>query len=79
MFVSVAYYDEAIKAFKTRAYTYETHMELKTGDKVAAPVKNRGTGVIEDKRAIVLETDLDKPAFPCNIITKYWSEVEENG
>lgn len=79
MFVSVSYYDERVSGFKAGAsYTYETHRtDLTVGTVVAAPVRNRGTGTVEDKKAIVVETDLPKPSFPCSVITQTWAEAEE--
>ena len=80
MFVSVSYYDEAVKGFKTgRSYTYRTAMDLHCGEVVASPVKNRGTGAIEDKRAMVVETGLPQPSFPCSEIVAYWTEDNYDG
>ena len=74
MFVSVGYYDESLKAYKARPYTYETHIPLAVGAIVQAPVRNRGTGELENKRAVVLDIDLPKPTFPCNVITEIYEE-----
>lgn len=80
MFVSVSYYDEKLQGFKVgRAYTYTTSLYLKCGDVVSAPVKNRGTGVTDDKRAMVVATDLETPNFQCNEITSYWTEDNDDG
>lgn len=77
MFVSVVYYKEApINGFAGAKYTYETHLPLKEGDKVAAPVKNRKMGCYDDKKALVIDVDIPKPDFPCSVITQMWSEVE---
>lgn len=80
MFVSVSFYDESVNGFKTgRSYTYRTAMDLHDGDIVAAPVKNRGTGAIEDKRAMVVWTGLTQPSFPCSEIVAYWTEGKNDG
>ena len=76
MFVSVKYFKDELNSFGGRPYTYEAHIPLSVGDKVSAPVKNRGTGVVEPKKAMVVETDLPKPDFPCSVITELW-EAEE--
>ena len=78
MFIAVKYYKDAlVSGFAGAAYTYETHREdvAVVGTKVAAPVKNRKTGVSEDKKAIVVETGLSKPPFPCAVITQTWEET----
>lgn len=79
MFIAVKYYKDApVDGFAGASYTYETHRaDLAVGTVVAAPVRNRGTGVTEDKKAIVVETDLPKPNFPCSVITQTWAEAEE--
>ena len=79
MFISVKYYKDApVDGFAGSAYTYETHRaDIAVGTVVAAPVRNRGTGTVEDKKAIVVETDLPKPSFPCSVITQTWAEAEE--
>ena len=75
MFVSVSYFDESTNAFKVgRAYTYKTSLILEPGQVVYAPVKNRGTGVVEDKRAMVVAVNLPEPPFPCNEITKIYDK-----
>ena len=76
MYVSVKYFKREITAFAGASYVYETHIPISVGDKVSAPVKNRGTGVIENKKAIVVDIDLPKPAFPCNVITELYEDNE---
>ena len=78
MYVSVGFYDETLKCFKTKGYTYETDLKLQPWDVVKAPVKNRGTGEVENKRAVVLNTNLEQPKFPCSVIKELW-EDEDNG
>ena len=76
MYVAVCYFDEKAQAFKTgRTYTYWTDLPLEAGQVIAAPVKNRGTGVAEDKRAMVVETNLPEPPFACAQIVSMWSGV----
>lgn len=75
MYVAVVFYDEAFNCFKTKSYTYMSNLPLEAGQVVAAPVKNRGTGVVEDKRAMVVETDLPKPPFQCSEIVAMWPGV----
>lgn len=75
MYVGVCYYDEKVQAFKTgRTYTYFTNLPLEAGQIVSAPVKNRGTGVVEGKRAMVVETNIPKPSFDCAEIFAMWTE-----
>lgn len=76
MFVSVGYYDERLQGFKTSGYSYETALPLEVGNVVAAPVKNRGTGAVEDKKAVVLAVNLPEPSFKCSEITQMWTEAE---
>ena len=80
MFLSVSYYDESAKGFKTgRTYTYKTEMALNAGDIVAAPVRNRANGALDDKKAIVVETNLEEPKFPCNEIVSLWTDDKGGG
>ena len=76
MFVSVKYHKRELNGFGGSAYTYETHLPLAVGTVVAAPVKNRGTGGTELKKAVVVEVDLPEPSFPCSVITETWEEAE---
>ena len=75
MFVSVVYYDEFTNSFKARPYTYKTDLPVVPGQVICAPVKNRGTGEMEDKRAMVVDINLPEPSFPCNEITQMWKGV----
>lgn len=76
MFVGVRYHKIALNGFSGGTYTYRTALDLKCGDIVAAPVKNRGTGTVEDKKAMVVEVDLPEPAFACSEIVQMWTEAE---
>lgn len=78
MYVGVKYYKEApINGFAGNTYTYKAGIPLHCGEIVNAPVKNRGTGVVEDKRAMVVETNLEAPNFPCSEIVSYWTEAKD--
>lgn len=83
MFVGVRYYKEApINGYAGNTYTYQTALPLTGGEIVAAPVKNRGTGMMEDKKAMIVDIDLDRPNFPCSEIVSLWPESKkeaENG
>ena len=79
MYVSVGFHDSATNAFKTTGYTYFTTLPLNVGDIVTAPVKNRKTGEVDGKKAMVLAVGLDEPKFPCSEITTMWTEEENNG
>lgn len=79
MFVGVRYHKDApINGFAGATYTYTTTLELKCGDVVAAPVRNRGTGVTEDKKAMVVEINAPEPPFPCLVISAYWTEEKND-
>ena len=54
MYIKVVYYNEKLKGYSGRGYTYKTDLELKEGDKVLVPVGNDQEG----KRALVVETDV---------------------
>ncbi len=79
MFVGVKYFKESVNGFAGAMYTYRTDMSLSGGEVVAAPVKNRGTGATEDKRAMVVAVDLPEPTFACSAIEKYWQEEVHDG
>ena len=75
MFVGVKYYkDPPIDGYAGNTYTYRTALPLTGGEIVCAPVKNRKTGAVEDKRAMVMEIDLPEPSFPCAEIAALWTE-----
>lgn len=77
MYISVKYWKSEANGFAGNAYTYKTNIAfLQVGDKVAAPVKNRGTGAVEDKKAVVVDIGVAEPPFPCSTITKLWTEPE---
>ena len=78
MFVGVRYYKEApINGYAGNTYTYQTALPLTGGEIVAAPVKNRGTGVVEDKKAMVVEVYLPEPKFQCSQIVSLWTENKD--
>lgn len=52
MYVQVIYYNEKIKGYTGRSYTYRTDLELKESDKVLVPVGSQE----ELKRAMVVAT-----------------------
>ncbi len=67
MFITVFYHDDVLNGYKTgRAYTYDTQLPLKVGDKVIAP-----TAKNPEQRAIVAEVDVPTPPFVCKVIEKY--------
>lgn len=68
MFVGIAYYDEKISGYKAdRAYTYQTDMALKVGDKVIAP-----TAKTPEQRGMVVSVQLPEPPFVCKSIVSYY-------
>lgn len=73
MFVSVKYNKGGFYA--GNAYTYDTSLPLKVGDRVISPTANDPF-----QRGIVVATDLPRPSFPCKIIEAYDMEgVELDG
>ena len=75
MFVGVKYYKEPpIDGYAGNTYTYKTDMPLHCGELVNAPVKNRKTGTVENKKAMVVEITLSEPPFECAQITSLWTE-----
>ena len=44
MYIKVVYYNEKLKGYSGRGYTYKTDLELKEGDKVLVPVGNEQEG-----------------------------------
>lgn len=70
MFVNVQYY-KSEEFYGGAKYTYETRLALVPGDKVIAPTVKEPR-----QRAVVRETDLPKPSFPCREIAEYDPEVE---
>lgn len=77
MYISVKYWKSEANGFAGNAYTYKTKLTfLQVGDRVAAPVKIRGTGAVEDMKAVVVDIGVPEPSFPCSTITKLWTEPE---
>ena len=77
MFVGVKFYRESAQGYVGRAYSYETDLPLKVGDRVIVPA---GEG---KNRAIVAEVNVPQesinPAyFPLKRITEY-EEPEADG
>lgn len=70
-YVSVQYLKD-FGGYAGARYTYRTALDLKPGDKVIAPTKHN-----ERQRAIVCETGLVPPNFPCRDIEEYDPEAEE--
>lgn len=78
MFVGVKYYKEPpINGYAGNTYTYKTDLALTGGEIVCAPVKNRKTGTVEDKRAMVVEVSLQEPSFPCSQIVSLWTKDKD--
>lgn len=59
-------YEKAPGVYAGAKYTYRTAIDLRPGDKVIAPTKMN-----ERQKAIVTETGLIPPSFPCKDITEY--------
>lgn len=77
MYISVKYWKDELQGFAGNAYTYKTKLAfLQVGDKVAAPVKIRGTSAVEDRKAVVVDIGVPEPSFPCSTITEMWKEPE---
>lgn len=73
MYIQVSYYKPEIQGYDTRAYTYETELDLIPGDIVSAPTAKKPEG----NKAMVIEVDVPQPNFPCKKITGMWVEAEE--
>lgn len=77
MYIQVKYWKDDLQGFAGNPYTYKcTIAFLQVGDKVAAPVKNRRTGAVEDKKAVVVEIGVHETSFPCSTITELWKDPD---
>ena len=65
MYVKVQYY-RGNGIYAGGLYTYGTFLNLEAGDKVIAPTVNEPR-----QRAIVKETGVPMPKFPCREISEY--------
>ena len=74
MYIAVVFYDESFNCFKTKPYTYTTNLPLEAGMVVSAPVKNRKTGTVENKKALIVGVNMPEPPFECAQITSLWTE-----
>lgn len=74
MYVAVKFYREKAAGYSGMAYSYETDLPLKTGDRVIVPA---GTG--KNKAIVVRENvpqeEINPAFFPLKKITEY--DVEE--
>ena len=74
MFVAVKFYREKTGGYSGMAYSYETDLPLKAGDRVIVPAgsgKNRAIVVREN----VPQSEINPAFFPLKKITEY--DVEE--
>lgn len=65
MYCNVMYYKGQLGGYHGNAYTYQTKLPLKTGDKVIAPTMKEPR-----QRGIVTAVNVAKPKFPCKEITE---------
>ncbi len=80
MNIKVIYYNEKIRGYSGRGYTYRTELPLMEGDKVLVPVGNEQEG----KRAMVIETNVPEseidPAWADKVksVTQYdYTDMQE--
>lgn len=64
-------YEKAPGVYAGAKYTYRTSLDLRPGDKVIAPTKMN-----ERQKAIVTDTGLIPPSFPCKDINEYDPDAE---
>lgn len=74
MFVKVMYHKSNLNAYAGNTWSYRTELALAAGDKVIVPTK-----LNPRQRAIVTETDVGDPGFPCKEITEMDGGGEGDG